>query len=770
MTSCSHGFNLDDAIATLHEEEVEDQPFFDGRPLAGRVDIHPGGRPPSAPIAWAGTDDVQAIPTSPVRKLVDREHVLLMKQWDLLQKSLSDYHRHASDIVESLGKAPLMEAETASLRIENKRLRESLARIEAGIKQHEGENDAVSRVIDNGCHGRNNMNVEIVEDVGIQEDQEAPQAVAGSRTTAGEFASASPLAPTQEKKADRPPSRLVTPRRPSTRRCYKTADEQQDGQAPPCTTLITAWGKGRESPSDSSEISEIKVKQVWGATAKPPVQNGEGCETRSTKVLAPGPGSLQQQAVRMSSVLPCPRDDDFEEPAAQREQNNAPLRAGVFADADHLKAEMRKIIAEKGYDVRDLYYENGWAQWVARSQMFDHTTFAVVLMNALWMWIDTDWNKDDSSVPSWVFLLADNFFCMYFIGELIVRYCAFEDKSRAIRDPWFAFDSGLAIMMAVDVWVVGVIISVVMDNQQKADDTEDVKSVGALRILRIFRLLRLARVARLLRAAPELFILVKGMAVATKSIFFTLCLLTVIIYTFGIAFTQLMDGTDVGKTMFPTVPEAMNTLLLRGALPDQESIVTDVSEVHPLFRYLILFYILMASLIVMNMLVGVFCEVVTVVSEVEKEQLLLTWVKTELQTFYTGSEMDQNGDSILQRDEFDLLLSNPTVAKALSTVGVDVLGLVDLTDFIFAEKDGLSFVDFMEVILQFRGSNTATVKDVVFLRRLLTQEIQNVIDTYQAFPTQVAQALQPIVKVVGRLSQQVESRGCALEDLTPSTK
>merc|ERR1711933_152995 len=125
----------------------------------------------------------------------------------------------------------------------------------------------------------------------------------------------------------------------------------------------------------------------------------------------------------------------------------------------------------------------------------------------------------------------------------------------------------------------------------------------------------------------------------------------------------------------------------------------------------------------MNMLIGVLCEVVKVVSEVEKEQLQLNVVKEELLGKLRLS--DQNNNQQLERQEFTDLLGDPEVHATLQKVGVDVVGLVSLADFIFGSKNELSFQDFMDVVLQFRGDNTATVKDIVDLRKLVMTEFQS---------------------------------------------
>lgn len=104
-------------------------------------------------------------------------------------------------------------------------------------------------------------------------------------------------------------------------------------------------------------------------------------------------------------------------------------------------------------------------------------------------------------------------------------------------------------------------------------------------------------------------------------------LLFIIIYFFAIVFRQLTDATPVGELYFSTIPNSMMSLLLDAVLPDQAAIVYECMDESPLFGIMILFYILLASLTVMNMLIGVLCEVVGIVSAVEKETMTVNYVK-----------------------------------------------------------------------------------------------------------------------------------------------
>merc|ERR1719291_919587 len=127
------------------------------------------------------------------------------------------------------------------------------------------------------------------------------------------------------------------------------------------------------------------------------------------------------------------------------------------------------------------------------------------------------------------------------------------------------------------------------------------------------------------------------------------------------------------------------------------------------------------------MLVGVLCEVVSVVSAVEKEQMTVQFVKAKLQEVMTTSGIDVNGNMQISKTEFDSLLLNPLAARLVQEVGVDVVSLVDFSDYIFKDGRELSFPDFMELVLQLRGSNTATVKDLVDLRKFLMLELKGAI-------------------------------------------
>jgi len=392
----------------------------------------------------------------------------------------------------------------------------------------------------------------------------------------------------------------------------------------------------------------------------------------------------------------------------------------VFADASAMKEQVRKAVTIKAYDVCEYYKDKGFPQRIARHQKFEYITLFVIAFNAVWLSVDADLNTSMTLLDAEpIFQIAEHGFCVYFTFEWAMRFLAFKFKRNCLRDAWFVFDSALVSVMVLETWVMTVFLLV----STGGSGGTGLGNTSVLKLVRLVRLTRMARMAKLLRAIPELIILIKGMFVASRSVCFTLVLLSIILYFFAIVFRQLADETDVGEVYFNSVPDAMLSLLLDGVLPDQSAIVRACASESALFGLLALFFILLASLTVMNMLVGVLCEVVSVVSSVEKEQLTVSYVNARLHEMF--GEWDTDGSMTISKMEFQKLLVMPEAAKIIHEIGVDVVGLVDFADFIFKDGSDLSFVDFMECVLSFRGSNQSTVKDVVDLRKFVLSELAN---------------------------------------------
>eukprot|EP00928_Gymnodinium_smaydae_P015578 TRINITY_DN15769_c0_g3_i1.p1 TRINITY_DN15769_c0_g3~~TRINITY_DN15769_c0_g3_i1.p1 ORF type:complete len:691 (-),score=113.36 TRINITY_DN15769_c0_g3_i1:195-2222(-) len=386
----------------------------------------------------------------------------------------------------------------------------------------------------------------------------------------------------------------------------------------------------------------------------------------------------------------------------------------VFVDATLMKEQVRQAISSKAeYDVTVFYWDTGIAQSIARDSRLELATQLTIMANVIWIMIDADYNTHRVITEvAWYFQLADNFFCAFFFVEIVIRFAAFERKCQALMDMWFDFDAVLVMLMIMETWVMPALAAMTSLRSSDMTDADIVKMTYLL------RLTRMARMARLLRTFPELMGMVKGLAHAARSVCLTLFLLFIVIYVFAVTFKELTMRTPIGDKYFRTVPQAFLTLLLYGALiEDSPAVVLDVGGQHVALGFLFFGFMLLAAIVIMNMLVGVLVNVVNAVSSVETERTTVSFIKAKMQAMFLDCGLLH--DNYISKREFEEMLTTPQASVALSEVGVDVITLVDFADSIFAGDTELTFCEFMEAVLSFRGSNLATVSDIVHLRKVL---------------------------------------------------
>lgn len=396
-------------------------------------------------------------------------------------------------------------------------------------------------------------------------------------------------------------------------------------------------------------------------------------------------------------------------------------RKPIFVDVKALKDKLRTNMHKPRYDVTNFYHEQGCFQSVARSGWFEQVTLAVISFNALWIAIDMDLNTAEvAHEADPVFIIADNSFCTFFVVELTVRFGAFKAKCNCLKDMWFVFDTCLVAMMIAETWVMTFVLLAL-----GISSGSGLGNAGALRLIRLMRLARMARLARLLRSMPELLILIKGMIASARSVSFTVLLLLLILYVFAILFRQLTDGTAIGEEYFPSLTASANLLVICGVLFDnalevQTRFVTDDAQ-HLLLCYFL--FVLLATLTVMNMLIGVLCEVIFTTAEVEHETLTVCDVQDHLLEIVdiVCKNYDDDGQIKIDKVDFLNIMQHPSAAYLLSQVRVDVLAMVDLIDTIFDCERGhervLTFPELTEVMLNQRTTEGATVRDINDMRK-----------------------------------------------------
>eukprot|EP00927_Polykrikos_kofoidii_P034699 TRINITY_DN29386_c0_g1_i2.p1 TRINITY_DN29386_c0_g1~~TRINITY_DN29386_c0_g1_i2.p1 ORF type:complete len:911 (-),score=190.03 TRINITY_DN29386_c0_g1_i2:76-2808(-) len=504
-------------------------------------------------------------------------------------------------------------------------------------------------------------------------------------------------------------------------------------------------------PSDCGDFGVFPAKVRSGRRAQIHMLETDDAYAVRSSYTSLTDDEKQVEKERVFQAINADKNYQAQQKEGGKPKGQAPT--AVFADAAAMKDKIRQAVSKKEYRAADYYYDTGFCQFIATHHIFENFTLLIISLNALWIAVETDYNSAAlllNAAPP--FIVAENVFCAFFFFEWSVRFGSWRIKSDSLRDAWFVFDSALVLMMIVETWVVTIVFA-----SLGISESSGMGDASVLRLVRLARLTRMARMARLLRAIPELIILIKGIFVAGRSVFFTLVLLLIIMYVFAVIFRQLVDNVtdpmsvpNLKDKYFSSVPHSMGSLLLEGVIPDMVEIVKDCSTQSWILGGLVLSFILLASLTVMNMLVGVLCEVVSVVSSVEKETLTVNYVKAQLMRMFEETGVDADG--YISKSEFDRLLVRPDAARIIQEIGVDVVGLVDFSDYVFRDGVPINFADFMELVLQLRGTNNATVKDIVDLRRNVLAELSQL----QGKVSTTLQSLEKVSKSILKSSSDRE--------------
>eukprot|EP00746_Dinoflagellata_sp_MGD_P067751 gnl/MRDRNA2_/MRDRNA2_27972_c0_seq1.p1 gnl/MRDRNA2_/MRDRNA2_27972_c0~~gnl/MRDRNA2_/MRDRNA2_27972_c0_seq1.p1 ORF type:complete len:777 (-),score=98.44 gnl/MRDRNA2_/MRDRNA2_27972_c0_seq1:87-2417(-) len=445
--------------------------------------------------------------------------------------------------------------------------------------------------------------------------------------------------------------------------------------------------------------------------------------------------------------------------------------AEVHAGAK-ITPEMREALASTNQKME--LFANTHIAHVVRSQRFELMQMVLIVCNTVWLGYDADRGSAPSLTeePGWYQFMA-HLWCSLFSLELLVRFLAYKSVRHAAQDTWFLFDSALVTLIVLETWIV-LIFSMALG----------MKNWFVLRLVRILRLTRIGRIARFLRTMPEVMTLLKGISTALRSVFFTFVLLVCFLFVFGMLFTTHLDGeygpshpdsrrlgekTD-GEPVeedqfgcstngpeqldvrFGTLPEAMWTLLVTGIFFDGFADVINLLRMYePFLAVLFLFFVFICSFTVLNMLVGIICEVASTVSTEEQEEASIQYLRNTLLELMECYDIDD--DRHIRRDEFELLLKNPEACLILSSFGVNVNDLISLKDHLFEQREfydealedqqvsensqdtfsapqkvakkwrKISFAEFLSIVLRLRGGNKATVIDIVDLRDYLNDRL-----------------------------------------------
>eukprot|EP00929_Paragymnodinium_shiwhaense_P100706 TRINITY_DN63234_c0_g1_i1.p1 TRINITY_DN63234_c0_g1~~TRINITY_DN63234_c0_g1_i1.p1 ORF type:complete len:647 (+),score=92.43 TRINITY_DN63234_c0_g1_i1:120-2060(+) len=441
----------------------------------------------------------------------------------------------------------------------------------------------------------------------------------------------------------------------------------------------------------------------------------------------------------------------------------------ILVTPEEMKETVRERLLERGrpYSAADYYRTSGIWQYMVRSEIFELASLATVSMNAVWIAIDTDHNDATALIHARLaFQFMENAFCCFFLFEWLARLLAFNSFAAAVCDKWFVFDGFVVSFQVFDTWLIAILYWCGVDITMDDSDTSD------LSLIRLARFSRVLRLTRLIRLVPEMGIMLRAVGTALRTVFYTSLFMAISLFLGGLVFVQIAADTPLGTKYFSNIVDSMSFLLLHATLLQSTDykLLEIMAEGNLLLTTFFLACVVFCSVLLMNLFVGMLCNVVTNAAAYQREEANITSVKDTLKKVIR--HIDKDGSGAVSKSEVQQILGNRRAMKALDRCGVKPQTLVDLSDDIFEmesrrksvqqrksagviedgrliskedeEDTELTLDEFVNIVLELRDTNFMSQKDLLMLRQQINhcahenqRRIKNLLSTMASFTSQV---------------------------------
>eukprot|EP00439_Symbiodinium_sp_Y106_P012854 s1224_g1.t2 len=261
-------------------------------------------------------------------------------------------------------------------------------------------------------------------------------------------------------------------------------------------------------------------------------------------------------------------------------------------------------------------------QRMVKNTSFDIFCAFVVVSNSIFLGIEVQASIDGNGAAPPELDSARYIYTAWFIIELALRMAADGPRQYLCSDDW-AWSALDVFVVTTSIWeLVADIMFLLLD-----DDVGNVASVSGLRAFRIIRITRVVKAVRLMRVFRFVMAfrtLITSILYTLKSLFWALMLLIVIVYVFGVLFTQavndfLLDNAatmpltksdeELARNYFGSLQDAMLSLFMSiaGGV-SWEAVIRPLRAVSEFWGALFVFYISFTLFAVLNVVTGVFCQ------------------------------------------------------------------------------------------------------------------------------------------------------------------
>eukprot|EP00746_Dinoflagellata_sp_MGD_P080637 gnl/MRDRNA2_/MRDRNA2_32170_c0_seq1.p1 gnl/MRDRNA2_/MRDRNA2_32170_c0~~gnl/MRDRNA2_/MRDRNA2_32170_c0_seq1.p1 ORF type:complete len:571 (+),score=75.89 gnl/MRDRNA2_/MRDRNA2_32170_c0_seq1:119-1714(+) len=314
-----------------------------------------------------------------------------------------------------------------------------------------------------------------------------------------------------------------------------------------------------------------------------------------------------------------------------------------------------------------------WLLKLIKHPMFEMCVSFSILSNTLSIGFQTHWaaqnrGKDlaeDESMGSLLWFVSEIIFCLFFTSELTMRLIAEGQNFLFGRNwPWNLFDSVVVAASISEQFVFFL----------AKDASEQSSQLGMVRFLRIVRIVRLMRVMRFL---PDLRNMISGILSAVRSLFWSMVLLAMVMFAFGVLFTEVVNmnysyilNIDEEHELFSIYEDVVVSIYnlfqaISGGV-DWGQMSDPLLDLGWMYCLLFMAYVSFSVFCVLNIIAAVFVQQSNKICSQDKENIVLEEIEAR-KRFHDEvagifNEADQNKTGTIDRRTFAKHFSSPSTS------------------------------------------------------------------------------------------------------------
>jgi len=358
-----------------------------------------------------------------------------------------------------------------------------------------------------------------------------------------------------------------------------------------------------------------------------------------------------------------------------------------------------------------------YLRYVVGSPRFEGFFALAILSNSILIGIEVEYVASHAGVDApFAFHVIHSIYTLVFLLELTLRILVDGTKFFFCDEwAWRLLDVFIVMSSLVEL----VLDLVLLFSNADLDSIKNVSNVRIIRLLRITRLIRTLRIPKIICFVTALRTLVYSIVVTLRSLVWTMVLLMLIIYIFGIVFTQSVsdyrglsdDHADNELTNYwGGIAVSMFTLFqaISGGVSWREC-VEPLQDISLLLVCIFTIYLFFTLFAVLNVVTGIFCHSAIETSSRNPDLIVHSLMASKnayvqkIRALFDHIDADASGNITIE--ELERILNDDTLKAYFQAMDLDAGDAWTLFKLIDTEKTHtISVNDFIDGCMRLKGS------------------------------------------------------------------